>query len=102
MCIPSGQPLLLFIQTRGDIEEINFSQVSLLNNNGDVIETLNLTSADDGDYIALDVFMPPETFQLQIHGFDSNRNPISRISSSGVETVDIDLRLGELLKLCTL
>ena len=97
MCIsPSGERLLLFVQTQIEIERTNFNRASLLNYSGDVVQTLNLTSAGDGGYIALDLVTPPETFQLQIHGFDSNGNPISRISSSGVQTVDVDLRLGKL------
>ena len=98
MCtlIPSGERLLLFVQTQNEIEGTSFNRASLLDNSGDVVETLNLTSAGDGGYLASDLFIPPETFQLQIHGFDSNGNPISRISSSGVQTVDVDLRLGKL------
>ena len=98
MCtsFPSGERLLLFVQTQSEIEGTNFNRASLLDSRGGVVQMLNLTSAGDGSYIASDLFTPPETFQLQIHGFDSNRNPISRISSSGVQTVDVDLRLGEI------
>ena len=93
---PSDERLLLFVQTQSEIEGTNFNRASLLNYSGDVVQTLNLTSAGDGSYIALELFIPPKGFQLQIHGFDSSRDPISRISSSGVQTVDVDLRLGEL------
>ena len=96
MPFPSDETLILFVQAESEIEGTNFNHVSLLNYSGDVVQMLNLTSAGDGSYIASDLFTPPKRFQLQIHGFDSNGNPISRISSSGVQTVDVDLRLGEL------
>ena len=93
---PSGERLLLFVQTQSEIQGTSFNRASLLDNSGGVVQTLNLTSTGDGGYIVSDLFTPPEIFQLQIHGFDSNGNPISRISSSGVQTVDVDLRLGKL------
>ena len=93
---PSGERLLLFVQTQSEIEGTSFNRASLLDNSGGAVQALNLTSTGDGGYIVSDLFTPPEIFQLQIHGFDSNGNPISRISSSGVQTVDVDLRLGKL------
>ena len=88
-----GETLILLIQLRGEFEGTEFEEATLLTNEGDVIETHNLTSLSDGVYAS--TFVPPATsFQLQITGVDSSGNTVSRISTTGVQTSDVNLELG--------
>ena len=85
MCIPLlGETLVLSIQLRGEFEGARLSEVILLNTDGDTIEVLNITDIDGGAYA--DTFVTPsQPFQLQIIGNTSSGNPISRVSTTGVE-----------------
>ena len=89
----TGEELILLIEAPAEVEGTRLEQATLLAANGDPIQTLNLTAATNTSYVSL--FMPPVTsFQLQIIGEDSEGNQIIRITTTGVQVSDIDLKLG--------
>ena len=86
-----GETLILSIQLQGDFEGTEFTEAILLSTDGDTIESLNITDIGGGGYIGSFV-TPSQPFQIQIIGStNSSGNPISRISTTGVEPTDEEI-----------
>ncbi len=89
-----GEDLILLVETSGESDGTNFDEVTLLDAKGEEIQTFNLSATNNETYGS--VFVPPVAFfQLQITGEDRKGNSIVRISSTGVQVSDVDLRLGK-------
>ena len=100
MTIPilhTGEMLILFIQFRGEFAGRDFDEVVLLTTDGDTIESLNISDIGDGVYSSSFV-TPSQPFQLQIIGrTNSSGNPISRISTNGVQVATEEIGKVQLL-----
>ena len=92
----TGEMLVLFIQLQGNFEGTRFTEAILLTIDGDTIQRLNLTDIGDGEYTTPFV-TPSQPFQIQIIGSsDNSGNPISRISTTGVEPTDEEIGMKQL------
>ncbi len=90
-----GEDLILLVETSGESDDgTHFDEVTLLDAKGEEIQTYNLSATNNDTYGS--IFVPPVAlFQLQITGEDRKGNSIVRISSTGVQVSDVDLRLGK-------